>query len=98
MMIDHIANAVSASILTRALFNVFLFLVLVAALIIAFVDLLQGRAIPDLVQNVLWGGILAGASILGVNFGLPLQPSSGPTQQQPAGGQAAGAGGTTQGS
>lgn len=72
-------NAVNQSVLTRFLANIFLFLVLVTALIVAVLQV-TGHAdvnlanINPMVLTVLGAGLGSSLQLLGLNVGVTLQP------------------------
>jgi hypothetical protein len=74
-------NAMTASTLTRFLANIFVFLVLLAALAVAIWDLVNGRDIPLVVQGVLTTGLGYALHVLGVNHGVTLEPIKSPQNQ-----------------
>ena len=54
-------------------------------IVVAAVDMLAGRAVPDIVQTIVGIGIGTAGTIIGVNFGIVLQPSPAPGGQNPGG-------------
>lgn len=75
---------VTSSVLTRALATIFLFLFLIAVLGVWAIRTIQG----DPIDPIIWGSIITGASIcttiVGINYGVNLQPAKGqPGQATP---------------
>jgi polyferredoxin len=77
-MINNFRDMVQQSVLARGLATIFLFLVLLIALFISAYDLLIGRDVPAMVYTVLSGGVVACATLIGINLGIILQPAPPP--------------------
>lgn len=60
----------SPALLEQYLALVLLFLVMLACLIVASIDILTGRAVPEIVQNLLTVGLGVAAHAWGVQTGL----------------------------
>lgn len=76
------SDMVTQSVFARALAIVILALVMVAAVVVAAVDLLQGHPVPDIIQTILGIGIGTAGTMIGVNFGVVLQPMKPETSAQ----------------
>lgn len=74
-MWEGLSNAVTASILTRLLANIFAFLVLCAALLVATWELISSQPINPFVATILGTGIGYVLHLLGLNQGVTLEPS-----------------------
>lgn len=71
---EAINNAVTASILTRFLANLFIFMFLVASMIVAAVQIIQGHDVSPIIMTVLGTGIGYALHVVGINQGVTLQP------------------------
>lgn len=69
-------TAVSQSLMTRLLANIFAFLLLLAALAVVVYDILTGQLINQLAYNILFMGAGYALHLLGVNQGVTLTPVS----------------------
>lgn len=67
-------NAVNQSLLTRMLANLFVFIVLIAALGVACFELIAYHNIDNPVSMVLGTGLGYAINLLGINQGVTLQP------------------------
>lgn len=74
---DSLNAAVSQSLLTRLLANIFAFCVLMAALGLAVYDIVSGQALSPILTTVLGTGIGYALHLLGLNQGVTLSPMSG---------------------
>lgn len=80
----NLSDMVTSSVLARGLALFMLALVFVLAVIVAFIDYLNGRAIPDLISGIIWTGLGLAGGIVGINFGVVLQPAPHPqTEKEP---------------
>jgi len=70
----NFSDMVTQSVFARALAIIILALVMVAALVIATVDLLTGRDVPGSVSTILGIGLGTAGTMVGINFGVVLQP------------------------
>lgn len=66
-------NAIIQSALTRTLANVFLFLLITAALVVVSIEILTGQTINGLAQNVLTIGAGYALTLAAINHGVTLQ-------------------------
>lgn len=73
-MMDSLSNATQMSILTRFLANVFIFCVLMTALVAAGYELVTKQPIDPILTSVLATGIGYGLHMLGLNQGVTLEP------------------------
>lgn len=71
----NFGELVTSSVFARALALFVLALALIAAVVIAFVDYLLGRAVPPDIWNVLYFGLGACLAVTGINFGVVLTPA-----------------------
>jgi hypothetical protein len=71
---EAIKNATSASILTRFLANVFIFMLMVAAMVVAAVQIIQGHDVSPIIMTVLGTGTGYALHVVGINQGVTLQP------------------------
>jgi hypothetical protein len=86
-MLKGLLNAVNQSVLTRTLANIFLFLLLIDALVIASYDIISGHPINTIILSLLSIGAGNALAVLGINHGVTLQPlSTGNTQITQTGG------------
>lgn len=69
---DSINNAISASLLTRALANIFVFLGLCAALFVGMYEILSGQTPNPIIVSVLSTGLGYAIHLLGLNQGVTL--------------------------
>ncbi len=72
---DSLNAAVSQSLLTRFLANIFAFCVLMAALGLAVYDIVTGQALSPILTTVLGTGIGYALHLLGLNQGVTLSPT-----------------------
>lgn len=83
-MMETFNKIVVSSVLTRALATVFLFLFLIAVLIVWAFKMIEGIP-PD---PLIWGTLISGAAIcmtiIGINYGVNLQPSKAVDPMLPA--------------
>lgn len=79
----NFGEMVTQSVLARALSLAVLALVMIAAIIVATVDLLSGHDIPAVVNTILSIGLGTAATMIGVNFGVILQPAPKPGSTTP---------------
>lgn len=70
---DSLNNAISQSLLTRLLANIFGFLLLVACLVVGMIELLNHEAINPLIYSALFTGLGFVLHALGLNQGVTLQ-------------------------
>lgn len=68
------AEMVTSSVLARALALFILALVMVVAVLVGGYDFFIGRTIPPEIVTIVGGGIGFAFALIGVNFGLVLQP------------------------
>ena len=68
------ADMVTQSVFARALAIIVLALVMIAAIVVATFDLLTGRDINGTVTTILGIGIGTAGTMIGINFGIILQP------------------------
>lgn len=73
-MIDALSNATTQSVLTRFLANIFVFLVLVTALLAAGYEMLNNQPINPLLTSILATGVGYALHMLGLNQGVTLEP------------------------
>lgn len=73
---DSLKNAVTASVLTRLLANIFVFLFLCTSLIVAAIQILNGQQVSSIIMTVLGTGIGYALHVVGINQGVTLEPSS----------------------
>lgn len=73
-MINGLSNAVTASILTRLLANIFAFAVLMAALTITVYQIVTNQQVNSVCWTVLGAGIGYTLHMLGLNQGVTLSP------------------------
>lgn len=66
---------VTGSILVRFMAIIILFMVMIACIIVATVDLLLNRSIPSVICTILGVGIGTSGTLVGINFGVVLQPA-----------------------
>lgn len=71
----NFSDMVTHSVLARGLALFMLALVFVLAVVVAFIDYLSLRPVPDLISGIIWGGIGLAGGIVGINFGVVLQPA-----------------------
>jgi hypothetical protein len=76
------AELVTGSILARFMAIILLSLVMLCAIIIAFIDLLINRSVPSIVITILGIGLGTAGTLIGVNFGVVLQPLPPPPDTQ----------------
>ncbi len=69
-------TAIAQSLLTRLLANIFVFLVLITALVVSAYDILTGQPINQLAYNVLFLGAGYALHLLGINQGVTLSPTT----------------------
>lgn len=69
------SEMVTSSVLARALALFLLAMIMLCAVLVATVDYLAGKEIPQLVTTVLGIGIGYAGTLIGVNFGVVLQPA-----------------------
>lgn len=69
-------NAITQSVLTRFLANIFLFLLVLSALTVAGYEILSGQPINSLVQNLLLLAAGYAVTILGINHGSTMTPTA----------------------
>jgi hypothetical protein len=90
---------ITSSAMTRLLANIFIFLVLVASLIVAAIEVMQGQPINPLIYATLSMGMVYAATILGMHSGViaggsgngdsppplvaPLAPEPTPPKREP---------------
>lgn len=74
----NFSELVTSSVLARALAIIILALTFVAAIIVATVDLLQGKTLPSEIYTIIGTGLGAAGAVIGINFGVVLQPSPPP--------------------
>lgn len=70
---NNFTSAITQSLLTRLLANIFLFLVLLSGLIIACVNVLQGQDINTYARAIVWAGVGYCLHLLGLNQGVTLE-------------------------
>lgn len=71
---ESLGHAVTASILTRLLANIFVFAILVAATIVGAIELVNHEVPNSYVVLILGAGLGYAMSLLGINQGVTLQP------------------------
>lgn len=71
---EAIKNATSASILTRFLANIFIFIFLLTAMTVAAVQIIQGHEVSPIILTVLGTGTGYALHVVGINQGVTLQP------------------------
>lgn len=71
---DALANATRQSTLTRFLANIFIFCVMMTALLAAAYQLLTRQVVDPLLTSILATGIGYGLHMLGLNQGVTLEP------------------------
>lgn len=76
------SESVTSSVLARALALFILSAVMICAIAIATADYLTSRPIPELVTTVLGIGIGYAGTLIGVNFGVVLQPAPAQTIEE----------------
>jgi hypothetical protein len=86
------SDMVTQSVFARVLALIILALVMVAAIIIATYDLLSGISVPQIVTTIIGIGVGTAGTMVGINFGVVLQPAqpTTPAAIPPAGGNANG--------
>jgi len=67
---------ITHSVMVRGLAIGILALIMLGAIVIAFLDLVEGRDIPPIVQTIIGIGLGTAGTIIGVNFGVVLQPAN----------------------
>jgi hypothetical protein len=72
------AQMVTGSILVRFMAIIVLFLIMLASIAVATVDLLINRSVPSIVCTVLGFGVGTAGTLIGINFGVVLQPAPPP--------------------
>jgi hypothetical protein len=76
-IVDSINHAVSQSLLTRFLANIFLFVLLIAAVTVVGYEILIGQQVNQLAYNLVFVGIGYAIHLLGINQGVTLTPTNG---------------------
>lgn len=71
----NLSELVTSSVLARALALLILAISLLAAIVVAAIDYLSGRALPPEILNFLYFGLGAALTMTGINFGVVLQPA-----------------------
>lgn len=71
--LEEFSAAITQSILTRFLANVFLFLVLGSGLVIGVYEIMHGQAVNDYAKSIVWAGVGYSLHLLGLNQGVTLQ-------------------------
>jgi hypothetical protein len=72
---DSLKNAVTASVMTRLLANIFVFLFLCTSLVVAAIQVINGHEVSPIIMTVLGTGIGYALHVLGINQGVTLEPS-----------------------
>lgn len=71
------AELVTSSVLARGLSLLILALALLGAILVAMIDLLLQREIPQVLIDFIFMGLSTAITVTGISFGVVLQPSRG---------------------